>query len=90
MGSSPTLLPLSMVKILFWNARGAGGEKFRSAIIDLVKIHNVDILAVCEPRGQFYKASDTLLKLGFIHYHIIEVSGFSGGIWLFWNCNNFC
>lgn len=39
-----------MVKILFRNARGASGEKFRSAIVDLVKIHNVDILAVCEPR----------------------------------------
>lgn len=88
MGSLPALLLLSMVKILFWNACGASGEKFRSAIVDLVKIHNVDILAVCEPRGEFCKASDTLLKLGFIDYHIIEVSGFSGGIWQFWNCNN--
>ncbi|XP_061998932.1 uncharacterized protein LOC133716229 [Rosa rugosa] len=76
-----------MHKILFWNSRGAGSEKFRSDIIDLVKLHSIDILALCEPRVQFSKAKDTLLSLGFTDYKIVEANGFSGGIWLFWSSN---
>ncbi|XP_040372858.1 uncharacterized protein LOC112194030 [Rosa chinensis] len=76
-----------MIKVLFWNSRGAGSEKFRSDIADLVKLHSIDILAVCEPRVQFSKAKDSLLSLGFTDYIIVEANGFSGGIWLFWKSN---
>ncbi|XP_024171911.1 uncharacterized protein LOC112177904 [Rosa chinensis] len=54
--------------------RGAGSEKFRSDIIDLVKLHTIDILALCEPRVQFSKAKDTLLSLGFTDYKIVEAN----------------
>ncbi|XP_062010302.1 uncharacterized protein LOC133726711 [Rosa rugosa] len=74
-----------MFKVLFWNARGAGSENFRSAIADLVNLHSVDILAICEPRVQFIKARDTLKKLGFSDFRVVEAEGFSGGIWLLWN-----
>ncbi|XP_062013981.1 uncharacterized protein LOC133730398 [Rosa rugosa] len=76
-----------MSKVLFSNSRGAGSEKFRSDITDLVKLHSIDILAVCEPRVQFSRAKDSLLSLGFSDYTIVEANGFSGGIWLFWNSN---
>ncbi|XP_061998979.1 uncharacterized protein LOC133716290 [Rosa rugosa] len=74
-----------MLKVLFWNARGAGSENFRSAIADLVNLHSVDILAICEPRVQFSRAKDALRKIGFSDYRIVEANGFSGGIWLLWN-----
>jgi exonuclease III len=77
-----------MIKILFWNARGAGSGKFQSAIVDLIKINHVDILAICEPKVQFQKASKTMLSLGFTDHKIVEANGFSGGIWLFWNSTN--
>lgn len=55
---SPT--SFAMFEFVFWNARGAGSEQFNSAIVDLVKINSVDILAICEPKVQFHKASNTL------------------------------
>ncbi|XP_062006018.1 uncharacterized protein LOC133723218 [Rosa rugosa] len=76
-----------MDHILFWNSRGAGSEKFRSSIQDLVKMHKVDLLFVCEPRIQFEKAKKLLLSLGFPDFKVREANGFSGGLWFFWNRN---
>lgn len=74
-----------MDHILFWNARGAGSEKFRTAVIDLVRMNKIDFLIICEPRVQFSKAKKTLLKLGFNEFEVREANGFSGGIWMLWN-----
>ncbi|XP_061999129.1 uncharacterized protein LOC133716433 [Rosa rugosa] len=74
-----------MDNIIFWNARGAGSDKFSSAIQDLVKMHKVDVLIICEPRVQFAKAKKLLLNLGFSDFEIMESEGFSGGIWMLWN-----
>lgn len=76
-----------MLKILFWNPRGAGSDDFRSAVYDLVKINHVDVLAICEPRVQFSQAKKSLLDLGFTDFKIIEARGFSGGLWLLWDKN---
>ena len=76
-----------MDHILFWNARGAGSDKFRSAVHDLVKMNSVDILIICEPKVQFKSAKNCLLSLGFTDYEVREAAGFSGGIWLLWNKN---
>ncbi|XP_061998915.1 uncharacterized protein LOC133716212 [Rosa rugosa] len=78
-----------MDNLLFWNARGAGGDDFRSAISDLVKMNNVDFLIICEPRVQFIKAKKHLLGLGFNEFEIKEANGFSGGIWMVWNNSKF-
>ncbi|XP_062028431.1 uncharacterized protein LOC133744315 [Rosa rugosa] len=76
-----------MFKALFWNSRGAGSENFKTAIADLVKLHSVDILAICEPRVQFKRVSNALSSLGFPDSRIVEARGFSGGIWLLWDKN---
>ncbi|XP_024195607.1 uncharacterized protein LOC112198715 [Rosa chinensis] len=76
-----------MFKVLFRNARGTGSDNFRSVIADLVKLHSVDILAICEPKVQFSRASITLKNLGFTDSRIVEAEGFSGGLWLLWNKN---
>lgn len=85
----PISLFVLMIKTIFWNARGAGNARFNAVVFDLVKLNNVDILAICEPKVQFSKASDTLLKLGFNEFKIIEACGFSGGLWLLWNNTKF-
>lgn len=77
-----------MLKVLFWNARGVGNENFRYAISDLVKMHAVDILAICEPKVQFNKAWNALKAIGFSDYRVVEARGFSGGLWILWNKNN--
>ncbi|XP_050379671.1 uncharacterized protein LOC126797023 [Argentina anserina] len=76
-----------MDHIFFWNAQGAGGEKFRSSIQDLVKMNKVDLLIVCEPRIQFSSAKKCLLSLGFTDFEAMEANGSSGGIWFLWNRN---
>lgn len=87
---SPTFPQLIlMIKAIFWNARGAGNDRFKAAVADMVKLNKIDILAICEPKVQFCKASDTLMQLGFTDYKIIEANGFSGVLWLLWNNNKF-
>ena len=76
-----------MDNIIFWNARGAGGDKFRSAVQDLVKMHKIDILIICEPRVQFASNKNYLLSLGFTDFEVSEAAGFAGGLWLLWNKN---
>ncbi|KAL6199614.1 hypothetical protein ACLB2K_029398 [Fragaria x ananassa] len=76
-----------MDRILFWNSRSASSDKFRSSIQELVKMNNVDILFICEPRIQFEGAKKFLLSLGFTDFVGREANGFSGGIWLLWNKN---
>ena len=76
-----------MDNILFWNARGAAGDSFKSTIQDLVKMHKVDMLIICEPRIQFERNKKFLLSLGYTDFEVSEAAGFSGGLWLLWNRN---
>ncbi|XP_050378413.1 uncharacterized protein LOC126795661 [Argentina anserina] len=76
-----------MFKTLFWNAKGAGSDDIKSAITDTVRINSIDMLAISEPRVQFYKTKDALLNLGFSNFKIVEANGFSGGLWLLWKKN---
>lgn len=76
-----------MDNILFWNARGAGGQKFKSDISDLVKINRISILIICEPRVQFEPHQEFMFSLGFNMAEISNANGFSGGIWILWNKN---
>lgn len=76
-----------MDNILCWNARGAGGNNFKSDIYDLVKINKVSILIICEPRVQFVSHKKDLFKLGFNMAEVFEADGFKGGIWILWDKN---
>lgn len=46
------------------------------------------MLAVLEPRISGDKAMRVVNSLGFTNHHIVDANGFSGGIWLLWNCSN--
>lgn len=74
-----------MDNILFWNARGAGSNDFKAAVLDLIKLNSVDFLFICEPRVQFSKVEDHFLKIGFNTAEVVEANGFSGGLWTMWN-----
>lgn len=84
---TPPLLRFLMDNILFWNARGAGSNSFRSATLDLVKMNSVDFLFICEPKVQFSMFKKHLKNLGFNDSKIVEANGFSGGLWAMWNNN---
>ncbi|KAK9929514.1 hypothetical protein M0R45_026610 [Rubus argutus] len=72
-----------------WRTWGAGNDRFKAVVADMVKLNKIDILAICEPKVQFCKASDTLMKLGFTDYKLLKLMVFSGGLWLLWNNNKF-
>lgn len=78
-----------MDHILFWNARGAGSDDFRSAISDLVRMNTIDFLFICEPKVQFAQFKKHYKKLGFNDFEVIEANGFSGGLWTIWNDTKF-
>ncbi|KAJ6292418.1 hypothetical protein OIU78_024565 [Salix suchowensis] len=68
-----------------WNVRGAGKVKCASTIKDFKKVYAIDVFAVLEPRISGSKALNVATNLGFSHYHIVDATGFSGGVWLLWN-----
>ncbi|KAJ6729976.1 hypothetical protein OIU85_020844 [Salix viminalis] len=65
-----------------WNVRGAGKVKCASTIKDFKKVYAIDVFAVLEPRISGSKALNVATNLGFSHYHIVDATGFSGGVWI--------
>ena len=55
-GISPYLVYDFKCLVLYWNVRGYGGKKFRTAISDLVPLYEFDVLIVSEPRVPFSRA----------------------------------
>lgn len=71
--------------ILYWNAIGAHCTKFRYTIMELIHVHRVHILFVCELRIVGAKALDVVKLLGFSCFEVVDPIGFIGGLWLLWN-----
>ena len=71
--------------ILCWNARGASSTKFKVNMMELIKIHSIDVLFVCEPRIGGDKALKMVKSLGFSNFEVVDPIGFSGGLWLLWS-----
>lgn len=74
----------SSVMILVWNVRGAGDKSFPRIIKNIIQLNQV--LAILEPRISGTRALQVINSLGFTNHHIVDATGFSGGIWLLWNC----
>ncbi|KAI5324320.1 hypothetical protein L3X38_033393 [Prunus dulcis] len=59
---------------------GAGKESCARTIKDLKKAYAIDILAILEPRIGGARALQIAKNLGFSNYHIVDATGFSGGV----------
>lgn len=68
------------MKIVAWNVRGAGKESCAMTIKDLKKAYAIDVFAILEPRINGPRALSIAQSLGFSHHHIIDATGFSGGV----------
>ncbi|KAL8159453.1 hypothetical protein V2J09_000990 [Rumex salicifolius] len=64
---------------LIWNVQGAGSKGFQRRCKYLLKQNRIDIVALMETRVSWHMTSDVR----------VEAVGFSGGLWLLWNNNNF-
>ena len=74
------------INILAWNCRGAAAKSLPGRIRDVLKGNNVNILILCETRISGRKADNVLKKLNFNSWIRVEATGYAGGIWLLWNC----
>ena len=73
-----------MMNIVVWNPRGAGCTKFKDNVADLINIHRMEILVICEPRISGQKAISVVKSLGFPCFEIVDAVGFSSGLWMLW------
>ncbi|GMJ03751.1 hypothetical protein HRI_004044300 [Hibiscus trionum] len=74
-----------MVKALFWNSQGALDPDFNRYLSLFIRQHDPDVVVLMEPRISGRKADRFIRRHRFLHSYRVEASGFSGGIWLFWN-----
>ncbi|XP_021803305.1 uncharacterized protein LOC110747435, partial [Prunus avium] len=66
---------------------GAASTKFKVNLIEIIKLHRIDLLFICEPRIGGNKALKIIKSLGFTDYEVVNPVGFSGGLWLLWNAS---
>ncbi|CAL1384250.1 unnamed protein product [Linum trigynum] len=74
-----------MIKVFFWNCRGAKHLKFCPTFDFYKSTHKPNIVCIVEPRVSRKDAIDIISTLGFDSCEISDASGFSGGIWALWN-----
>ncbi|KAI9096746.1 hypothetical protein K1719_025925 [Acacia pycnantha] len=73
------------MSIITWNCQGASDKKFPSIFKFFVANYKPVIFVLVEPRISGPRADKVIKKLGFLHSHRVEASGFSGGIWILWS-----
>ncbi|KAI8026101.1 hypothetical protein LOK49_LG02G00496 [Camellia lanceoleosa] len=78
----PNLPHMSLMDMLFWNCRGAGNNKFKGNIKELIKIHKPDILVLMETKVEFQSMGMFFNSLGLTTLAHVDPIGRSGGIWM--------
>lgn len=78
---------MMMNNLLVWNCREAGGRNFPSHVKDLVRIHNLNFVAILEPRISGNKADIVISRIGFDGGVRVEARGFARGTWCMWRQN---
>lgn len=68
-----------MMKMLFWNSRGAGNRRFLRNAKDMLCSEKPSVFAVVEPRISGVKARRMVKKLKFSNHCIADPVGFAGG-----------
>lgn len=79
---------MSPVDMLFWNCRGAGNNKFKRTIKELIKTHKSDLLVLMETKVDLQSMGMFFNTLGLTTTAHVDPIGRSGGIWMLWNPNN--
>ncbi|WCJ39803.1 DNAse I-like superfamily protein [Euphorbia peplus] len=74
------------MSFLFWNCQGAASGQFLRSLKLILSIHKPSLIALLETKISGSSAEAICRKVGFSSWVRVEALGFSGGIWLFWNC----
>lgn len=73
---------IRVLRILYWNCRGAGSQRFCNILNDLIRIHRVDLVFIAEPRINGDRVEEIAKKLSLCCIQRIEATGRSGGLWM--------
>ncbi|GMI83210.1 hypothetical protein HRI_001990300 [Hibiscus trionum] len=76
-----------MVRVIFWNVQGALGSDFFRCFKLMVQVQKPDIVALFEPQISSRKADNFIRRSGFDNSYRVEVTCFSGGIWVLWRAS---
>lgn len=68
-----------------WNCRGAGSHPFYIHLMEMLRSHNPDVLALLETRVSSRHARRIVDNSHFTDFLAMEACGFAGGIWLLWD-----
>ncbi|KAK7275317.1 hypothetical protein RIF29_16430 [Crotalaria pallida] len=63
---------------------GAGAKTFPNLVNDFIRMYDVSLLGILEPRISGSKADVVCKKIGLDGCVRVEARGFSGGIWVMW------
>ncbi|KAL7201796.1 hypothetical protein ACSBR1_033489 [Camellia fascicularis] len=81
----PTFPSMDLIRILFWNCRGAGNNKFKRNLVEIIKTHKPEILVLMETKVAFSTMSEFFNRLGFTASSTIDPVSRVGGIWIVWD-----
>ncbi|KAI8020747.1 hypothetical protein LOK49_LG03G02644 [Camellia lanceoleosa] len=73
--------------LLIWNYMGAGNDRFRRNLRELVQMHRPDLLILLETKVELNKMGMFFNNLGYMASSHVDPTGRNGGIWLLWNPN---
>lgn len=75
------------INCLSWNCRREASSEILSTLHDLLLLHKPRILILVETKVQSSITYTIIYKSHLINTVLVEVMGFSGGIWFLWDDN---
>lgn len=72
-------------KIIVWNCRGAGNERFKSNFRDMTNQHKPEMVALLETKVSLQSMGSFFKNLGYTRHTFSDPNGRSGGIWILWD-----
>ncbi|KAI8013982.1 hypothetical protein LOK49_LG05G02478 [Camellia lanceoleosa] len=84
----PNLPSMDLLKLLFWNCRGAGNKNFKRNITEILRTHKPEILILMETKVLYSKMGNFFNRLGFTASIIVDPVGRVCGLWIIWDTNH--
>ena len=75
----------SSMKMIAGNCQGASSVTFRNHAYELHRRHRPEIMIILEPRIAKERAQAVINTLPYNHSRLVDLTGFSRGVWLLWN-----
>ncbi|KAI8527240.1 hypothetical protein RHMOL_Rhmol12G0060200 [Rhododendron molle] len=76
---------MTSFKILIWNCRGAGNDKFRRNFSEIFRSHQPEIVGLVETKVKIDSMGLFFNNFGLTNSVFVDPNGRSGGIWILWD-----